>query len=305
MIILLCGAVIYLAVLFIFGTYGEKTAMVSRRLLGIEKMGEFDESEADSLEQPFLERFFKPGVSKLMGYLGSILPMNATSIKALNEQLRQSGSRQSAQEYVAIHITILGLSTVGAFILSRIISLGSMQLLYFIVVLLCSIYVISRFRLSSRITQRKNQIENDMPDVLDLLSVSVAAGLGFDQALLYVTERCKGPLVEELTITQKEIALGRARGDALKQLAERCDVQPLSIFVSAIIQAETLGIPIANVLKTQADNIRSLHREKIEEKAAKLPVKILIPLVLLVFPNLFVIILGPAVPRIFAAFSGG
>ncbi len=303
-VILLCGVMIYLAVMLLLGRAAEKTAHLSKRLLSIEKQGEIGSVSNDDMDRPFFERVFRPGISKTIHFLAAILPISEKSTKALSEQLRQSGSRQTAREYLATKIAVIGLTAAGVFLLSRIIAMNGRTTLYLIGIAVFAVYTMARFRLTGNIAKRKNKIEDGLPNVLDLLSVSVSAGLGFDQALLYVVERCDGPLVDELAIAQKEISLGRARTEALKRLAARCDVAPLNIFVSAVIQADTLGIPIANVLSTQADNIRNLHRQKIEERAAKLPVKILIPIVFLVFPNLFIVILGPAVPGIVSALGG-
>ena len=303
-VILLCGVMIYLAVMLLVGKATEKNAHLSNRLLAIEKQGEIEAVSDEGMDRQFFERVLRPGISKTIHFLGAILPISEKSTRALGEQLRQSGSRQTAREYLATNTAIVGLSTACVFLFSRITAMNGTTTLYFIGITVFAVYTMARFRLTGNITKRKNKIEDDLPDVLDLLSVSVSAGLGFDQALLYVVERCDGPLVDELAITQKEISLGRARTEALKRLGARCDVGPLNIFVSAVIQADTLGIPIANVLSTQADNIRNLHRQKIEERAAKLPVKILIPIVFLVFPNLFIVILGPAVPGIISALGG-
>lgn len=303
-IIILCGVMIYLAVTFVFGSAAEKANRISNRLLSIEKQGEIESVTNEDLDKSFYDRVLRPGFSKTISRLASILPMSESSTNALTEQLRQSGSRQTAKEYLATNIAIIGIFAAVVFLFSRMTAMSGTTTIYLIVITIFFVYTMARFRLTSNITKRKDKIDNGLPDVLDLLSVSVSAGLSFDQALLYVVERCDGPLVDELAITQKEISLGRARADALKRLASRCDVNPLNIFVSAIIQAETMGIPIANVLSAQADNIRDLHKQKIEERAAKLPVKILIPLIFLVFPNLFLIILGPAVPGIIAAFGG-
>ena len=302
--ILLGGVIVYLAVLLLFEKSAVKANRLSVRLLSIEKQGEIETDSESELNAPFLQRVLQPGVKKGIHWLGTILPMSENASRALTEQLRQAGSYQTAREYIASQIAVVGVAIAGVFLFSRVTSMSGGTTLYAALTTVFAVYTLARFRLTGNITQRKTQIENGMPDVMDLLSVSVSAGLGFDQALLYVVERCSGPLVDELEITQKEIALGLARTEALKRLSARCDVEPLHIFVSAIIQAETLGIPISNVLTTQADNIRNMHRQKIEERAAKLPVKILLPLVFLVFPNLFLIVLGPAVPGILAAFGG-
>lgn len=303
-IVLLSGIVIYLLVLLLLGKVGKKTTRLSERLLLVEKQGEIESFSDDKLSSSFIERVLRPGAVKAIQYLGAILPMSENTAKALNEQLRQADNPKTAREYVAIRITIIGLTLLGVFLIAQIMAINSVTMLYLIGITVFSVYVFSRFFLTGNITKRKRQIEKEMPDIMDLLSVSVSAGLGFDQALLYVVERCNGALVNELSIAQKEISLGRTRAEALKRLASRCDVEALNIFVGAIIQAETLGIPISNVLKVQADNIRNLHRQKVEERAAKLPVKIILPLVFLVFPNLFLIVLGPAVPGIFASLGG-
>ena len=303
-VILLCGVMIYLAVTLLLGKAVEKTAHLSSRLQSIEKQGEIEFVRDDDMDRPFFERVLQPGISRIIHFLGAVLPISEKSTKALSEQLWKSGSQQTAREYLASNIVVIGFTTAIVFLLSRMTAMNGTITLYLMCITVFAVYTMARFRLTGNITKRKNKIENGLPDVLDLLSVSVSAGLGFDQALLYVVERCDGPLVDELAITQKEISLGRARTEALKRLAARCDVGPLDIFVSAVIQADTLGIPIANVLSTQADNIRNLHRQKIEERAAKLPVKILIPTVFLVFPNLFIVILGPAVPGIIEALGG-
>ena len=303
-LILLSGVIVYLAVLLLFEKSAARASRLSVRLQSIEKQGEIEAAAENELNEPFVQRVLRPGVSKGIRWLGTVLPMSESSSKALSEQLRKAGSYQNAREYIASRIAVMGLAIAGVFLFSRAVAMSLAMTLYSVVITIFAVYTLARFQLTGSITQRKNQIENGMPDVMDLLSVSVSAGLGFDQALLYVVERCNGPLVDELEITQKEIALGLARAEALKRLSVRCDVEPLHIFVSAIIQAETLGIPISNVLTTQADNIRNLHRQKIEERAAKLPIKILLPLVFLVFPNLFLIVLGPAVPGILAAFGG-
>jgi tight adherence protein C len=130
---------------------------------------------------------------------------------------------------------------------------------------------------------------------MDLLSVSMEAGLGFDSALVKIGERLKGPLVDELGIVLIEVQLGRPRRDALKNLADRSSLEDLRTFVSSIIQAEQLGIPIKNVLNSQAHQLRVTRRQRAEEKAMKAPVKMMIPLVVFVFPVLFIILLGPAV----------
>lgn len=293
LLILILSLVLYATVVAIVLSRSKKRDVVAARLESIEKQDAFGLDESDILARPFSERFIRPGFSRLLRVVENIVPISAKAQKALDENLRRAGMRPSAREYIAKHIVIAAIVCVVLFLLT-------FNLLYVLIAAL-GYYVLARFSLARKITQRKEDIENGMPDVLDLLSTSVTAGLGFDQALQHVIVRCKGPLVDELSITQKEITLGVPRGEALQRLANRCDVDPLTTFVSSVAQADRLGIAISNVLMTQAAGIRERHRQKIEEKAAKLPVKILLPMILLILPAMFIILLGPAVPRVMQA----
>ncbi|MCG8484732.1 MAG: type II secretion system F family protein, partial [Clostridia bacterium] len=169
---------------------------------------------------------------------------------------------------------------------------------------LCSGLIISRFHLKSKISRRKNEIYHQLPDTLDLLSVSVSAGLGFDQALIYVVKKSEGVLIRELDTAQREIALGRSRKEALEQLADRCDSLEIQTFVSAVIQADEIGASMQNILQVQASAIREAHKQNVEEKAQKLSVKMLIPMVLFIFPVMFIVLMGPSIPAIMEALGG-
>ena len=220
----------------------------------------------------------------------------------MSESLRSAGIAKSARDYLATLELLYVLIALAAVIVCRLVLHWSLLRTVFILLFaLLVLYTLARFRLKKCAAQRSAQIENDMPEILDLLSVSVSAGLGFDQALQYVVERCDGVLAAELAVTQREIRLGKSRIDALKGLAERGRAEALRMFVSAVTQADTLGIAISNILQVQAESNRTQHKQRIEEKAAKLPVKVLLPLVLCIFPVIFIILLGPAVPKVMAA----
>ena len=141
---------------------------------------------------------------------------------------------------------------------------------------------------------RSERIRNDLPDALDLLTVSVEAGLGFDAALSQVARNTEGPLAQELFRVLQEMQIGTGRADALRGLSDRTDVQDLRIFINAMVQADTFGIPIADVLRIQAKEMRLKRSQRAEEQAQKVPVKILFPLIFCIMPALFVVILGPA-----------
>ena len=153
--------------------------------------------------------------------------------------------------------------------------------------------------LQGQIGERQAGIRKALPDTLDLLVVSVEAGVGFDGAVAQVAEKQRGPLADELRRVQQEMRLGRTRAEALRDMATRVEVAELSRFVAAITQADRLGTGVAGVLRAQSDAARTLRMQRIREAAAKLPTKMLFPLVLFIFPGLFVVLLGPGLINLF------
>jgi tight adherence protein C len=142
---------------------------------------------------------------------------------------------------------------------------------------------------------RKERVRADLPDALDLLAVSVEAGMGFDASLAKMNENMDGPLAEEFGLTLSEMRIGESRTEALKRLAERVDAQELSAFTRAIIQADQLGTSLSRILRVQAADARLRRQAAAEEKAMKAPIKMLFPTVLFIFPAMFLVILGPAI----------
>lgn len=157
--------------------------------------------------------------------------------------------------------------------------------------------------LNQKIAERKLSIQKALPDVLDLLTVSVEAGLGFDGALGKLTEKMKGVLVEEFNRVLQEIRMGVSRRDALATLSKRCDVSDLSLFTTSLIQADQLGVSIGNVLRVQSVSMREKRKQRAEEKAMKAPIKMMLPLVFFIFPTIFVVLLGPAIIQMIHTFA--
>lgn len=167
-------------------------------------------------------------------------------------------------------------------------------------------YFLPDLVLKSKAEERQKKIQDDLPDHLDQITMSVDAGLGFEGALARVAQTGEGPMAEEITRVIQEMQIGVTRKEALRNLASRTNVQDLRVFVSAMIQSEQYGLPIANVLRVQASELRERRRQRAEERAMKMPVKIVFPLVLCIFPSLFIVLLGPAAIRIYRAlFSSG
>jgi tight adherence protein C len=165
-------------------------------------------------------------------------------------------------------------------------------------------FMAPEFWLGGRIKKRQKAILLAIPDALDLLTISVRAGLGFDGALGKVVEKLKGPLPDEFRRALAEIRVGKARRDALRDIVPRTEVPALTNFIGAVIQAEQLGVSISKVLQVQSEQLRIERRQRAEEMAAKAPIKMLFPLVGCIFPSLFIVILGPALILIMTGLSG-
>jgi tight adherence protein C len=156
-------------------------------------------------------------------------------------------------------------------------------------------FIAPDYGLTLKARGRKERIRADLPDALDLLAVSVEAGLGFDASLAKINEHMEGPLAEEFGLTLSEMRIGESRSEALKSLSERVDAQELSAFTRALIQADQLGTSLGRILRVQAADARLRRQAAAEERAMKAPIKMLFPTVLFIFPAMFLVILGPAI----------
>jgi len=156
-----------------------------------------------------------------------------------------------------------------------------------------------------RVKGHQQKIRDQLPDAMDLLGVCIEAGLGFDLALVKVAEKISGPFIDELMLVHREIQMGRTRRDALQNMANSSDIPELKTFVSALAQAEQLGIPIINVMRIQSAQLRETRKQIAQEKGMKTPVKILLPLVAFIFPVMFIVLMGPTVINMIHEFKGG
>jgi len=164
-------------------------------------------------------------------------------------------------------------------------------------------YFVPELLLHSRGQKRQKAIQLELADTLDQMTIAVEAGLGFESAMARAGNKGKGPLAEELVRTLQEIRVGQSRHDAYLALADRTTVVDLRRFIRAVVQADAYGTAIADVLRTQAKEIRLKRRQRAEEKAMQIPVKVIFPLILCILPTLFIVLLGPAVIDIMEAFS--
>jgi tight adherence protein C len=257
------------------------------------------------LQLPFSERTLRPLVGRLSrmgGRLGS-----ASSTDVAEKRLAMAGNPGDLRvtDWMGVKI-LVGVAT-GAimFLLFGLLVAGLVAGVFLGMLGFGIGFLLPEFWLGGKIKARKKVILKMIPDTLDLLTISVRAGLGFDAALAKVVEKLPGPLTDEFRRALAEVRVGKARRDALRDMVPRTNVAPLSAFIGAIIQAEQLGVSISKVLQVQSDQLRIERRQRAEEMAAKAPIKMLFPLVGCIFPSLFIVILGPALISIFQVIGSG
>jgi tight adherence protein C len=244
-------------------------------------------------QQPFRQRVLLPLGDRLAGWTLKLHPK--TSIDGVSTRLLAAGLGRTLSP-----TTFLALKSgfaIGGVVLGAIFGgalTGPGGLLLFAIALGGLGFIGPDFVVSGKARSRKDNIRAELPDALDLMAVSVEAGLGFDGALSKLTEHMEGPLAEEFALTLNEVRIGETRQDALKKLAERTGTPELSSFVRSIIQADQLGISLGRILRVQATDSRLKRQAAAEEKAMKAPIKMLFPTVMFIFPAMFLVILGPA-----------
>lgn len=247
------------------------------------------------MAQPFMDRVLAPFVSRLGALAKRVTPVGMRDRIARQLVLAGNPPGMSAERVAAMKVfgvmggAILGLVLGSLFGFSRNLSIGTsvFTALFF--------YLIPGAGLGQKAIARQERIRRELPDTMDLLTISVEAGLSFDAALAHVRRRVPGSLSDEIGRMLQEMQLGVSRADALRQLADRTDVDELKAFVLAMIQADIFGISVAKVLRSQARDLRMKRRQRAEEKAMKVPIKLLFPLIFCILPAMFVVLLGPGV----------
>lgn len=277
-------------VYFISVTWFEEAIQVKKRL-GRLKPASVKDSGPAGLDSPLFIRLFQPLILKLSGLVMKYTPLNIhDQVGRLLESAGHPGNLK-VKDYLVIKTAVMwGIPVVVYFAVGA--ANHRMGLVNAGVALILAI-MMPDFVLKRLAVSRKQKIIAALPDGLDLLTVSVEAGLGFDQALLKMTEKTKGPLTEEFKRVLNEMKIGKTRRDALRELSIRTGAEDIQTFTAAIIQADQLGVGIGNVLRIQSKQLRERRRLKAEEKAQKAPVKMLIPMIIFIFPSLFIILLGP------------
>ena len=291
---LLAGGIL---LIFLALTGGSPVDPVQARLTQLGSMQAKNLEELE-LQAPFIERTLRPLAARLSN---SVSRVTSSSFSDRTEK-RLALAGNPGELRVA---DWLGIKAIGAivggiifFVLFAVVGVLGFPFLIGVVLGLVGAlfgYTIPEFWLGRQVKKRQKAILLMIPDALDLLTISVRAGLGFDAALGKVVEKLNGPLSDEFRRALAEVRVGKARREALRDIVPRTEVVPLTNFIGAIIQAEQLGVSISKVLQVQSEQLRIERRQRAEEMAAKAPIKMLFPLVGCIFPSLFIVILGPAI----------
>jgi tight adherence protein C len=266
-------------------------------------LAEDDPESADmwqqQLEEPARVRLLTPVAETFVGLIRRFLP--GTHLDLVRRRLLLAGlaGKLRAEEYVALQVLSTGLGAVAGFSIWD----GTPRGLALALIVVGMGVFAPRGLLDGRRRARVDQIQRELPDVIDLLAICVEAGQGLEGAMLTVAQRGEGAMSPELRHTLREMELGVSRRSALEHLRDRLDIPDIAALVAALIQADVLGTPVGDALKTQAVEQRRRRRQQVREQAAKLPVKILFPLTFFILPALFVVLMGPAVLRIMAVFQ--
>lgn len=306
LILLLGAGMVFLALVLSLSLIGVATGErrgVARSVAAIRALDAAPESLKEELERPFVERVLGPLGDRLVDTGRKIV--RADTAKKLQHRLDIAGNPSAWDVNRIIGLKVLGMAGLG--ILGFLYLLGS-DMPFYRVLIATGIaaalgYVLPNILLYNAGEKRSKLMRNALPDAIDLLTVSVEAGLGFDAAVSRVAMNTTGPLSQEFSRLLQEMQLGVGRTEAMRAMSERSSIQDLKSFCMAMVQAESLGIPIGRVLRIQSQEMRIKRRQRAEEKAQQVPVRIMIPLVLFILPCLFIVILGPAGIQIAATFK--
>jgi tight adherence protein C len=255
------------------------------------------------LARPARERLLKPFYNAALGLTRRFTPAGARD--AIRRKLVMAGSPfgwDPDRVLVAKVACLCGGVLLGLMFLTLFSFAWPLRVLGFLAIALLG-YWLPNIVLTNAVQRRQNEIRSALADSIDLLTICVEAGLGFDAALAHVSRNTDGPLADEFYRTLQEVQLGRSRNEAMRNLADRSNVPELRAFVLAMVQADIFGVSVANVLRIQAKDMRVKRRQLAEERAMKVPIKVLFPVLFCIFPALFVVILGPAIMRIADVFA--
>lgn len=300
MVYLIAGFTIFL-VLFLVLSAVTRSGWVVRQRLDEVRSIDLEDSD-DEMQKPFVERAIKPIYDQLFKLISRLTPGNIS--ESYQETLLQAGlANKYTPNRILLNQVLLAVIFMFGFGVIMKSFTSSVNWLFLILIGFIGFYIpLVFFRAKAR--ERQDEIKKALPDLLDMLYISVEAGLSFDAAMKTTAQKMKGPLSQEITRAMDDISKGRDREEALRSIGLRTRVDDVASFITAIIQSEQLGSNIANMLRIQSRVMREKRRQRAEEAAMKIPLKMLFPLIFFLFPALLIVILGPAMISIVETLSG-
>jgi tight adherence protein C len=296
-------ALVLLAILLVASALSTSTQSgVTRSLAVLEAMTNAPKELSQELDKPFAERVLAP-LQRRTVKIGRRITGADTS-ERIRRKLDLAGNPPGWTVDRVLSGKVIGAiaGLVGGLVFSLMIGGPTMKIIVIVGITVVGFFAPNLY-LYQRTHERSERLQRDLPDAIDLLTISVESGLGFDAAVQQVARNTEGPLADEFSRVLREMQIGQGRADALRALGERTNVGDVRTFVGAMVQADSFGIPIAQVLRVQSAEMRVKRRQRAEEKAQQVPVKITIPLIFCILPTLFIAVMGPAVLSILDSFS--
>ncbi|MDO7869288.1 type II secretion system F family protein [Nocardioides jiangxiensis] len=305
--VLFLGALLIFGALFLAfsasGGLSPERAGVSRSLAVLQAMTEAPDELKGELDRPFADRVLAPLYARLQK-IGQRIT-GADQVERIRQRLDKAGNPAgwSVERVATGKVLGVVIGVVFGFLFAQMLDRSAMVTVLMVVGLGVFGWNAPAIHLYNVALKRDEVMRNEIADSIDLLTISVEAGLGFDAALQQVARNTEGPLAMEFARVLQEMQIGRGRSEALRGLGERTSIPEIRGFVSAMVQADSFGIPIGQVLRVQSREMRTKRRQRAEEKAAQVPVKIMVPVVLFILPCLFLIVMGPAALGIMRSFK--
>lgn len=300
---LLAAAFVFVTIIMFALSFNRRdTNPVRARVAGLSASASHSPEGGQPIPSSFADRVVGPLFGSLADRAVALLPRG--TLERLRLKLARAGDPLTASGFVVVCM-VAGAVLAGLTLSLSIASKGTLDAKFFAAAIVAGgVGAFLPFMwLSSRVRKRQTEIIKSLPDAFDMITTCVEAGLGLDAALTRVAEKVKGAFSDDLSITLREIGMGRNRSEALHDMAEHTGVSDLSLFVNAIIQAEQMGTSIGQVLRVQSEQMRIRRRQRAEEVASQAPVKMIFPLVLCILPTLFIVIMGPAAIQLYESFS--
>lgn len=295
--------VVFMFIYLILGNILKNKVIIEDRIKQIEGSNTINPNNLDN--KRFIERTLIPLYSGFIKFFLKATPNHKLNV--FNKKLERAGllKNNTTEKWLFIKFMLIFIIAILMALLTYSIEPNMLKTTLIIILAIISVNVFFNFYLTKKIEERKKKILKDLPYTLDLITVSVEAGLSFDGAMGRVVSNINGELCDEFSRSLKEIKMGIQRKIALRNMSERCEVRELSMLITSLIQADDLGVSLGRVLRIEAANLREHRKQVAREKAMKAPIKMLFPLIFFIFPSIFIIILGPAVIRIMNMFILG